>query len=213
MQKQKGIIDCYDKTAKNYAEKFSNELEYKHLDRILLQAFAAENLAKGRLIDLGCGPGQTTRFLSECGVINIVGVDISSQMVRAARNVNPHLEFTTADMLNLPYPDGFFASAIAFYSLVHFDAEQLETAFKEIRRVLFNQGQLLFSFHVGDRVVHLDNFLDHPVNIDFYFFETDRITDLLIRLGFEIMDVIERHPYQGVEYASRRAYIWTKNNR
>ena len=213
MQGQQNIIDCYDKTAQNYADKFSDELAHKHLDRILLRAFASENAGKGKLVDLGCGPGQTTRFLADCGLTDSIGVDISGQMVRVAEKLNPHLHFATADMLELPYADRFFASAVAFYSIVHFDYGQLETALEEISRVLSKQGQFLFSFHIGEHIHHLDNFLDHPVNIDFHFFETTRVTHLLTKTGFEIVDVLERHPYPGVEFASRRAYIWTKNNR
>jgi ubiquinone/menaquinone biosynthesis C-methylase UbiE len=212
MQEQKYIIDCYDKTAKNYADKFIDELRHKHLDRILLKSFASENSANGTLIDLGCGPGQTTKYLSECGVTDILGVDISSNMVTVAKNINPHLHFETADILNLKYPDNSFGSAIAFYAIVHFDYEQLKTAFKEIKRVLTNTGQFLFSFHIGGNVVHMDNFLDHHVHIDFYFFETNKITGLLTEIGFEIIDIIERQPYKDVENPSKRAYIWTKNN-
>jgi hypothetical protein len=39
MQDQKNIIDCYDKTAKNYADKFIDELNHKHPDRILFKIF------------------------------------------------------------------------------------------------------------------------------------------------------------------------------
>ncbi len=62
MQKPNDIIECYDKTAKNYADKFIGELSKKHLDRILLNSFALENKDNGKLIDLGCGPGQTTNI-------------------------------------------------------------------------------------------------------------------------------------------------------
>lgn len=214
MQEQKDIIDCYDKTAKNYADKFIDELSHKHLDRILLKSFASENRDNGKLIDLGCGPGQTTKYLYNCGLTDILGVDISSNMVAVAKNINPQLNFETADILNLKYPDKIFGSAVAFYAIVHFDYEQIKTAFKEIRRVLTGNGQFLFSFHIGDNdnIVHLDNFLDHQVNIDFYFFETEKITDLLTETGFEIIDIIERQPYKDAEYPSKRAYIWTKNN-
>jgi ubiquinone/menaquinone biosynthesis C-methylase UbiE len=211
MQEQKDIIDCYNVTASNYAEKFINELEHKHLDKILLKAFASENIGKGKLIDLGCGPGQTTKFLFDCGFADIIGVDISSEMVTVARNINPHLNFEKADILNLNYPDNSFGSAIAFYSIVHFDYEQVKTAFREIKRLLIHNGQFLFTFHVGNNIVHLDNFLDHQVNIDFYFFETAKIKDLLIKTGFEIIDIIERQPYEDIEYQSERAYIWTKS--
>ena len=39
MQELKDIIDCYDKTAESYADKFINELDDKHFDQILLKAF------------------------------------------------------------------------------------------------------------------------------------------------------------------------------
>lgn len=210
MQEQKNIIDCYNKTAKNYADKFIDELYKKHLDRILLKSFASENLNSGKLIDLGCGPGQTTKFLSDCGLTDILAVDISLEMLRVAKNINPQLNFEIADILNLKYPDKFFGSAIAFYSIVHFDYSQIKIAFSEIKRVLIDNGQFLFSFHIGDNAVHLDNFLDHQVSIDFYFFEVSKIINLLLEAGFEIIDIIERQPYKDAEHPSKRAYIWAK---
>ncbi len=210
MQQQQNIIECYDKTAEQYAIKFANELDHKHLDRILLQSFAAENLNKGKMIDLGCGPGQTTKYLSDCGIPDIVGTDISPAMVAIAKRMHPSLHFETADMLQLSYPDNSFAAAIAFYSIVHFDHAQVAIAFKEINRILVGDGQFLFSFHTGEKVVHLDEFFDQTVNIDFYFFEMDNIIELLTAEGFEIIDAIERQPYPDVEYQSKRGYVWVK---
>ncbi|HEV7782422.1 MAG TPA: class I SAM-dependent methyltransferase [Chitinophagaceae bacterium] len=204
---QQNIIDCYNKTATNYAEKFGHELEHKHLDLILLKAFAAENGDKGKLIDLGCGPGQTKKFMAGCGIKDILGADLSPEMIKVAKDLHPQLDFETADMLKLRYPDNHFGSAIAFYSIVHFDDAQLETAFKEIRRVLKKGGQFLFSYHIGDKPVHLDEFLDQPVDIDFNFFQPKKIGVLLAAAGFEILDATEREPYPE-EYPSRRAYIW-----
>jgi len=211
MQEQKNIIDCYNSTALEYAAKFMGELDKKHLDQILLKSFALENSGKGKLVDLGCGPGQTTKFLSGCGVKDLLGVDISPEMVRVAKKLNPHLDFETADMLELKFPDSTFGSAIAFYSIVHFDYGQIKTSFREINRVLIQKGEFLFSFHAGEQVVHLDDFLEHKVNIDFYFFDPDKITSLLAETGFDIIDVIERDPYQDVEHPSQRAYIWARS--
>jgi len=211
MQSQNNIIDCYNKTAENYAVQFIDELSHKHFDSLLLKAFAAENTLKGKLIDLGCGPGQTTKYLADCGFTDLVGTDLSEEMIRVAKPIHPQLTFEVADMLSLSYPDNYFGSAVAFYSIVHFDYEQVKEAFTEIKRVLITGGAFLFSFHIGDQVVHLDNFLEHPVNIDFHFFDTAVIKNLLAETGFEIVDVIERYPYPDVEHQSKRAYIWVKN--
>jgi len=213
MQEKTNIIDCYNRTAKNYAAKFKDELDEKHLDRILLKSFATENMNSGKLIDLGCGPGQTTKFLSGCGMQDTLGVDISPSMVKIANELHPHLVFETGDILKLKYPDKSFGSAVAFYAIVHFNYEQVKEAFKEISRILTESGQFLFSFHIGDKVVHYDKLLDQDVNIDFYFFETNKICALLTGTGFEIIDAIERDPYQNAEFPSRRAYIWAKKTR
>jgi SAM-dependent methyltransferase len=210
MNDNKRIIDCYNKTAENYAAKFIDELSKKHLDRILLQAFAKKNGGKGRLIDLGCGPGQTTRYLAGCGITDIIGTDLSPGMIDVAKKINPQLSFETADMLSLPYDEHAFGSAIAFYAIVHFNYSQLEIAFREIKRVLKNGGEFLFSFHIGDNTVHMDQFLEHDVNIDFHFFEISRVIELLDKTAFEIIDCIERKPYKDVEYPSQRAYIWVR---
>jgi ubiquinone/menaquinone biosynthesis C-methylase UbiE len=210
MQQQQNIIDCYNKTATSYAHKFIDELNHKHLDQILLKHFVDENINNGRSIDLGCGPGQTTKFIFDQELTDIVGIDISEEMIKVAKEINPHLHFETGDILKLHYRDNTFGSAIAFYSIVHFDEEQMRLAFKEVKRVLKREGQFLFSFHVGEEVVHLDDFLEQKVNIDFYFFETSRIIELITETGFTIIDVIERQPYKEVEYPSKRAYVWVK---
>ncbi|MCE3227968.1 MAG: hypothetical protein K0S32_2519 [Bacteroidetes bacterium] len=199
------VIDCYNKTAKKYAEKYGNELEGKHLDKILLKAFAGNN--KGRMIDLGCGPGQTTKFLFENGAINILGTDISSAMVKVAGELNPQISFSVADMLQLSFKYEEFNSAVAFYSIVHFTGEQLSKAFSEVNRILKPKGQFLFSFHIGDEIIHQEYFLDEKADIDFYFFEVEKVLELLKENNFTIIDVIQRHPYEGVEYPSHRAYI------
>lgn len=211
MQAKQNVIDCYNKTASAYAGKFNNELGQKHLDKILLTAFAEENKGNGRMIDLGCGPGQTTKYLYEHGVKDIVGTDLSPAMISVAKELHPGLSFETADMLSFQYPADSFGSAIAFYSIVHFDYAEIEGAFGEIRRILKNGGQFLFSFHHGENIVHLENFLDQPVNIDFYFFDAGKIKNIFEEAGFEMIDCIQREPYNGIEYASRRGYFWIRN--
>ena len=212
MQEQQNIIECYDKTAKNYADKFMDELSKKHSDRMLLKAFASGNIDKGKFIDLGCGPGQTTKYLSDCGIMDLVGTDLSPAMIDVAKEINPTLHFETADMLSLNYPDKTFAAAVAFYAIVHFDYDQLEIALKEIKRVLKDKGEFLFSFHIGNTITHMDEFLGHQVNIDFHFFETHKVLDLLTAAGFDPIHVAEREPYKDAEYPSKRAYIWVRKN-
>ncbi|MCB9252847.1 MAG: class I SAM-dependent methyltransferase [Flavobacteriales bacterium] len=212
MQNQKNILDCYNKTAVNYAEKFKDEFEWKHFDKLLLGTFCKENLRAGRMIDLGCGPGQSTKFVYDSGLKNILGTDLSEEMVKVASNLFPEIEFETADMLKLNYSESTFGSAIAFYSIVHFDYSQVRRALSEVKRVLIPKGQILFSFHVGDEIIELNSFLEKEVQIKFRFFEVNKIKEILLNLNYEILDIVLRDPYPA-EHPSNRAYIWVRNGK
>jgi ubiquinone/menaquinone biosynthesis C-methylase UbiE len=206
----KNVINCYDAVAGAYAAELFDELSHKPLDRLLLKQFASENKDKGKMIDLGCGPGQTTRFLADNGAKDILGTDLSAGMIAKAQELSPHLQFQTVDMRKLDFPDTSFASAVAFYAIVHFNMKQLATAFCEIHRILQLEGQLLLSFHIGDDIIHRDEFFGEKVDIDFYFFRTAEVIRLLKKTGFAIIDAIERYPYEGHEHPSKRAYLWVE---
>lgn len=201
------VKKTYDAVAENYAAHFFDELAGKPLDRLLLQAFARQ-YQDGLIADLGCGPGQTTRFLSRCGVQQLIGIDLSPVMIQVAARLNADIKFREGDLLHLDFPDSSLGGAIAFYAIVHFSREQVHQALSEVYRSLQTGGAFLFSFHIGTETVHRDELLDHAVDIDFFFFETDTVLAMAQEIGFRPVEVIERYPYETVEFPSKRAYLW-----
>ncbi|MGC3947570.1 MAG: class I SAM-dependent methyltransferase [Chryseolinea sp.] len=210
MGSQDNIIKTYDATAASYAATRIDELSAKPLDRMLLREFVSINKYNGRCADFGCGPGHVTKFLFDSGMKDIVGIDISTEMVKTARKYFPEIAFENGDLLDLAYDDKYFSSAIAFYAIVNFDNSQLVTALKEIHRVLKPGSELLLSFHAGDGLVHFDKARDIDVDVDMYFWKMDTMLDLLKDAGFETITALERLPYLNVEYNSRRGYVWTR---
>ena len=209
-QDQQGVMSSYDAMADEYTRQLKDELDHKHLDRILLKAFAVENKDKGLMIDLGCGPGQTTYFMTNCGVGNLNGIDLSPAMIENAKALYPGISFLVGDMLDLPYLDGSVGSVIAFYAIVNFDINGVSQVVKETYRVLKNGGEFLFSFHIGRGIKHMETMMGASVDIDFYFFEVNEIREIIKAHGFEIVDIIERQPYANVEYQGPRAYFWVR---
>ncbi|WP_461397921.1 class I SAM-dependent methyltransferase [Flavitalea sp.] len=55
---------------------------------MLLKEFASVNKDKGLCADFGCGPGQTTKFLYNNGLKDIIGIDLSPAMISAARKLS-----------------------------------------------------------------------------------------------------------------------------
>jgi trans-aconitate 2-methyltransferase len=62
----------------------------------------------GSAVDLGCGPGHTTRLLHEVtGARSTVGLDRSEAFVRAARREAPGgVSFAVHDVTQVPFPTG-----------------------------------------------------------------------------------------------------------
>ena len=193
--------------AREYATRFSDELRHKPLDCELLRRFAIEVAGRGPVYDLGCGPGQTTAFLHELGV-PVRGLDLSPAFVAEARRRHPGIDFMVGDMLSLPISDAALGGAVAFYSIVHLSDDQLQLAFAEMFRVLRKDGRLLLAFHVGHGPVHVDEFLGQPLSADFMFFDAVSVAADLAVAGFAQIEIVERDPYPGIEFQSRRAYVF-----
>lgn len=201
------IEKLYDTVAKEYAETFSGEHEKKPKDQEILQRFSQEIRDRRPVWDFGCGPGQTTKYLKNLG-IEISGMDLSEKILEQARTIHPEIHFRKGNILELEFEDDSIADAVAFYAIVHFTEEQAGIAFREVFRVLQPDGIFLFTYHIGEETIHLDEFLGKKVDIEFMFFTTDFIFSCLKDSGFEKMEIIEREPYPGVEYESRRAYVF-----
>lgn len=199
----------YDSVAAAYVEHLYDELAKKPLDRHLLNRFAEEVRDRGTVADLGCGPGHVARYLHDQGV-RILGIDLSPEMVRWARELNPGLDFRVGDIRSLDLPDASLAGIVAFYSIIHLEPAEISVAFSEIRRVLAPEGVLLLAFHIGDQTLHLDDLWGHTVSLDFRFLVPREVIAALGSSGLSVTESTEREPYDGAEYPSRRCYLFAR---
>jgi ubiquinone/menaquinone biosynthesis C-methylase UbiE len=203
------VRENYDRIASEYTRRLFDELNHKPLDRELLARFAEKVKSRGKVCDMGCGPGHVTCFLRDAGA-DAFGLDLSPQMIAEAHRCTPGLEFRTGNMLALDLQDNSLAGMTAFYAIVNIPAEFLPTVFSEFFRTLAPGGLLLLAFHIGDEVLRPQELWNQPIAMEFYRFMPEHIRALLVRAGFEIADIIERDPYPEVEFQSRRAYIFAR---
>ncbi|MEU9042435.1 MULTISPECIES: class I SAM-dependent methyltransferase [unclassified Kitasatospora] len=198
------VRGSYDTVAAEYLERVGGELAYKAVDRALL-GVVLEEAAGGVVADLGCGPGHVAGWLAGHGA-EVVGVDLSPRMVELARREQPKAAFRTGDLLALPAADGEFAAAVALYSVIHLEPDELAPAFAEMRRVLRPGGVLLVSFHLGAEVRRMEEWWGHPVDVDFHFLETGTVADRLAGAGFTVEARMERDGLPE-EAPTRRGYL------
>lgn len=200
------VRSAYDRLARAYAAHFGDELDHKPLDRGMLDAFCDLVRGRGRVLDLGCGPGHVAAYLAARGV-DVEGVDLSPGMIDEARARNPGVAFRVGDMLALDEADGAVAGIVAFYAIVHLAPSEIDAVAREWRRVLAPGARLLMSFHVGTERVHVDELLGEPVQMDFQFHERAAVEAALERAGLTVEARLERRGDAAVEYPSLRAYL------
>jgi SAM-dependent methyltransferase len=198
------LRSSYDAVAETYAQTFFDELARKPFDRDLLDAFAAAEVG-ATAVEIGCGPGQVGRYLSERGM-DVTGVDLSPAMIEVARRLNPRMRFEVADMRSLGMEDGAVDAIVAFYSLIHIPLDEVPGVLEEFRRVLRPSGRLLLAVHGGSGTVTSSVFLGHRVPFEATRFEKDQLVELVTQAGFEVKAATVRSPYD-FELATPRLYV------
>ncbi len=185
----------YDAIATDYAKRFRDELAAKPLDRAMLAGFAELVRASGTgpVADIGCGPGRVTGYLNDLG-LPVFGIDLSPEMIAAARRTYPGLRFEVGSMLALELPDAALGGVLAWYSVIHIPDERVPEAFAEFCRVLAPGGLVLLAFQVGDEVEHVAESRGHPVALDYHLRRPEWVAELLDQAGLVVRAQLLREP-------------------
>ncbi len=107
--------------------------------------------------------------------VEVKGIDVSLQVVEAARRRNPDLDAVRADVRALPFPDASFDAAVSLSTLDHFaDESDISVALSELWRVLTPRGRLMITLdNASNPVLALRNRLPfqlvHAVGLVPYF--------------------------------------------
>lgn len=102
-------------------------------------------LAGRQVLDAGCGTGRTSARLAAAGA-DVVGFDVSPEMLSRARERVPAASFVLADLAEpLPFGDDSFDLVVA--SLVIHYLQDWVSPLREVRRVLRPDGAFVLSTH------------------------------------------------------------------
>jgi len=71
-----------------------------------------------KLLDIGCGPGNITRYLlNQKPDLKVLGIDIAPNMIKLARENNPEANFQERDGREIDKLEGSFDGIIAGFCL------------------------------------------------------------------------------------------------
>ena len=112
-------------------------------NEMLPELIKATNIRSGKnVLDIGCGPGNSSKILSDTGA-EVTGIDFSQKMVDVALANFSNISFYQADAENIPKLDNSFDVVIANYVVHHF--ANPKKVFLEISRVLKPGGSFAFA--------------------------------------------------------------------
>jgi demethylmenaquinone methyltransferase/2-methoxy-6-polyprenyl-1,4-benzoquinol methylase len=95
-----------------------------------------------KILDVAAGTGSSSEPLAAAGAY-VIPADFSEGMLAAGRKARPHLAFTKADALNLPFAEGEFDTATISFGLRN--TQNTEKALAEMLRVVKSGGHLVVA--------------------------------------------------------------------
>lgn len=103
----------------------------------------------GPVLDVGCGPGQWTHWLTTKG-IEIAGMDPVPEFIARARRMYPEVPYRVGRAEELDVPSASLGGVLAWYSLIHSTPSEVASALGEFARCVRPGGGLLLGFFTAE---------------------------------------------------------------
>lgn len=151
-------------------------------------AFIARHLTgrRGRVLDLGCGPGHLTDYLRSLD-LDATGIDIVPEFVAHAQAAYPSGRYELGSMEDLDVAGQSVAGILAWYSLIHLPPQRLDGVLAEFRRIMAPGGTLVIGIFEADEL----GAFDHKV-VTAYRWPIDELSHRLTRAGFTEAERLHR---------------------
>lgn len=179
---QQKTIDAYNKTAKAFHSEISKLKNYDHTYDCLVDLLSDGS----SILDLACGPGQISKYLSQKRKLRVVGVDLSTDMLEIAKQEIPEGEFLNESIVTFCRPNAFDA-AISGFGLPYLSESEVQTCLANAATSLRDKGVLYVSFMQGHghRVETTSFGGDNRFLI--YYHDRNVVCSILVSLGFEVL--------------------------
>ncbi|WP_435825584.1 class I SAM-dependent methyltransferase [Nocardiopsis alba] len=132
------------------------------------------DVAGARILEIGCGAGQCSRWLRDQGVGEVVAFDVSLRQLQHSRRIDEQtglrVPTVQADVQRLPFADASFDVAFSAFGAFPF-VPAAEAALAETARVLKPGGRFVFSVTHPIRWCFPDDPTEHGMTLRQSYFD------------------------------------------
>jgi ubiquinone/menaquinone biosynthesis C-methylase UbiE len=178
-----------------WAEKGEGKkMQQHHLD-ITEKTIRLMDLRPGeRVLDLGCGSGWATRMLARIvadgpeGFGQVVGIDISDEMIRQARTESKDFEnilYVWGSAQQIPWEENFFDKMLSVESFYYYPDQ--DRALAQLFRVMAPRGRMFILINL---------YRDNPYSLQW----VDKLkVPVHVRSSAEYIELLKKHAFENVE--------------
>ncbi len=191
-QIKKNLSKVYDELAEYWGkdEKLHDWGDEELKRFVELVKVGSKAMPAGRqVLELGCGSGVQSRQLSDLG-LEVVGIDISPNMVLEARKRVQKANFLVGDIATVRFPSASFDGIYARASLLHIPKELIPKVFEAINKMLKSGGIFYLAVKEGKGEGEVED-VRHGINVKrfFSFFVKEEIEKLMEEARFKILEL------------------------
>jgi ubiquinone/menaquinone biosynthesis C-methylase UbiE len=181
MDSQKITTESYNNTVKDYI-KFTEGLhQFTESNK-----FVSYLPKKSNILDLGCAYGRDAAIFIKKGH-KVIGIDLSRNMIKAAKARVPKAKFYVMDIRKLKFNDDYFGGVWGSKVYLHVPKKDILRSLKEIYRVIKPGGIFYLSVKRGKGEKVLPDKRYKGINKFWSFFLKNEIEQEILKAGFKIV--------------------------
>ena len=148
MDKYKETFETWNKVATLYQDNFMELDLYNDTYDMFCENIVKE---KPTLLEIGCGPGNITKYLlTKRPDFNVEAIDISPNMVELAKRNNPTANFKVMDSREIDKLKTKYDAIVCGFCLPYLSESDNSKLIKDCYNILTDNGIIYFSFVEGD---------------------------------------------------------------